>query len=174
MFRTSDLIARLFDRSDDVRIRAATADIAAHPLADLGVAAGVTFMDAGDGRTNLPGSAVTALESVVLDEGGLHRMEPGAVGEPFNRGDLVAFVHDGEAETAVNSSAVDQNGAGAALPVIAALLRSGELEMFPQQIEKRGPRIHFQTAVSPVYFQLKIDHACEFVRRSRRRRLRAE
>jgi hypothetical protein len=46
-------------------------------------------------------------------------------------------VHDGEREAAVDSPLVDENGAGAALALIAPLFASGEMQVFAQGIEER-------------------------------------
>jgi len=45
-----------------------------------------------------------------------------AAGKPLNRDDLGALMRDGEGEAAVGAPAVEQDGAGAALAVVAALL----------------------------------------------------
>ena len=56
----------------------------------------------------------------MLEKRLLHRMQFIALREPFDRGDLVAFVHDGESEAGIDAPAVDQDRAGAALAMIAA------------------------------------------------------
>ena len=56
-------------------IGAASAKIARHVFADLRVRPGVTFPDAGDGGHDLPRRAIAALESVLLQEGSLDRMQ---------------------------------------------------------------------------------------------------
>jgi len=40
-----------------------------------------------------------------------------------------------------NAAAVDQYGAGAALPLVTALLRAGQVEMVAQHIEQRRARV---------------------------------
>src|SRR4051812_558654 len=61
----ASVLRRFLHRVDDAAVCAAAADVAAHPLADFIVAAGVTFLQQRDGRANLPGRAVAALKSVV-------------------------------------------------------------------------------------------------------------
>ena len=61
--------------------------------------------------------------------------------EAFDGRDLVALVHRGEAEARVDAAAVDVDGAGAALAVVAAFLRAGEVQMLAQAVEQRGARI---------------------------------
>jgi len=66
------------------------------------------------------------LVGVVRDERPLQRVQTLAititVGEPFDRDDLAVLVRDGEGEAAVGAPAVEQDGTGAALAVVAALL----------------------------------------------------
>src|SRR5689334_11982596 len=71
---------RFLDRREDVVVSAAAADVAAHQLADLVVGAGVPFVEQTDGRAELAGGAIAALEGVVLDEGRLHGVEGVALG----------------------------------------------------------------------------------------------
>ena len=69
-----------------------------------------------------PGVQIAALEAIMGDEGGLHRMERIAVGEAFDGGDLGAVEAGGQREAGVDAPPVDQHGAGAALAPVAALL----------------------------------------------------
>src|SRR5437867_13438494 len=109
---------RFFNGRENVRIRAATADVAAHPLANFVIAVGMPFFYTRDCRANLPGCAIAALKSVLLDECGLHGMQLVAIGESFNGRDLIAFVHHRQREAGINASSVYQYGAGAALAVV--------------------------------------------------------
>src|SRR5205807_2571269 len=81
----ADLRFRLFNSRQNVRISAATADVAAHPFANFVVVVRVPFLYARHCRANLPGRAVAALKSVLLDERGLHRMQLVAIRESFDR-----------------------------------------------------------------------------------------
>ena len=60
--------------------------------------------------------------------------------------DVVAFVHDGEGEAAVDPPAVDQHGAGAALSMIAAFLGAGQVQVLAQRVEQRGAGIQIEVA----------------------------
>ena len=53
--------------------------------------------------------------------------------------------------------AVDQDGAGAALAVIAALLGTGQTELFTQRIEQRGAWIEREIVPGAVYREADID-----------------
>src|SRR3954468_23508391 len=68
------LAAHLFDGGDDAVISAAAADVAAHAFAH-GHAFRAAFLQESGGGHDLARRAVAALESVVLDEGLLQRVE---------------------------------------------------------------------------------------------------
>jgi hypothetical protein len=78
-------VCGILNRRDDVVVRAAPAYVAAHPVPDFLRRAGVALGDARDAGHDLPRSAVTALERVTLDEGGLKRMQPLALRQAFDR-----------------------------------------------------------------------------------------
>jgi hypothetical protein len=61
--------------------------------------------------------------------------------DAFDGCDLIALVQSGEGETRKLPPAVDVYRACTALPVIASLLRSGQMHMLAQAIEKSRPRI---------------------------------
>jgi hypothetical protein len=69
------------------------------------------------------------LEAVVFDKGSLQRVQ--CVGGPqtFDGYDRIALVHDGEREARIDTAAVYQDRASAALPVIAALLRTAQPQL---------------------------------------------
>jgi hypothetical protein len=82
------------------------------------------------------------------DEGGLHRVQLVAARDAFDGEDVGAVMADGECETGIDALAVDENGAGAALPAVAPLLGSGQVEALTQEIEQRDARI-VQDEVAP-------------------------
>src|SRR5262245_30803600 len=88
----------LFDGRHDVGIRAATADIAAHQLADFIGGARLAFGDQAGGGTDLAGSAVAALKGVMLDEGLLQRVKRPSLRQTFDRRDPRAILHDRQRE----------------------------------------------------------------------------
>ena len=127
---------RLLDCRDDVGVGAAAADVAAHELADFVRGLCLALGDQPDRRADLPRRAIAALERVMVDERLLQRMQRAVVRQAFDRGDLRAIVHDGERQARIDAPAVDQHGAGAALALIAALFRAGQVEMLAQQVEQ--------------------------------------
>src|SRR4029450_288779 len=104
----------------------------------------------GDDRAR---SAVAALEAVVDDERPLHRMKLPVRGEPRGRDDLGAVVGNSERETPVDPPAVEQDRAGTALPVVAALLRTGDAAALAHGAEQPRPGIHRKPVRPPVNLQ---------------------
>src|SRR5262249_30235090 len=122
-------VHHLFNGRDDVEIGAAAADVAAHQLADLVSRPCTAFFYQADGRTDLPRSAVPALERIVIDERLLNRMKRALFREPFDRRHRSAVLHDRQRQAGIDAAAINQDGAGAALTVIAAFFRAGETEV---------------------------------------------
>ena len=112
-----------------------------------GSLARLSLLDQAHRAHDLAGRAEAALESVMGDEGGLHRMKRVASGEAFDGDDLRAVQAQRKSEARIDPPAVDENRAGAALPSIAAFLGSGQVEALAQEIEKRHARV-FKVDVS--------------------------
>ena len=87
-----------------------------------------------DGRHDLTRRAVTTLVAVVLNEGGLHGVKVIGLTDPFDGGDLVVRVHDGEGEAGVDAATINVDGACSALTVVAALLRAGQNKVLPEAV----------------------------------------
>ena len=75
------------------------------------------------------------------DERGLHRMQASPVRHAFDREDVGAVVADRERQARIDPASVDEDGAGAALPAVAALLGAGQMKAFAQQVEQRDPGV---------------------------------
>ena len=75
------------------------------------------------------------------DKGLLHRMQPVALRDAFDRQDVSAVVADREREARIDPAAVDDDRAGAALAAVAAFLGSGQIQPFAKKIEQRDARI---------------------------------
>src|SRR5438445_177032 len=88
--------------------------------------------------------AEAALQPVSLAERGLKRMQrvARAVSEALHGLDLVAVRLDGEHEAGADRLAVQQHGAGAAHPVLASNVRSGEAQLVAQEVGEEQPRLH--------------------------------
>ncbi|CVI24532.1 hypothetical protein AGR1A_pAt20387 [Agrobacterium fabacearum CFBP 5771] len=128
-----------------MRVGAASTDVAAHIFPDIVIRACMPFTDAGNGRHDLARCAVTALEGVMFDEGGLDCVHHAVGGlETFDRRDRAAFDLHRQGETAQYPLAIDVDGTGSALSVIAALLRSGQIGMLAKNIEQRCSYVELQ------------------------------
>src|SRR5690606_13567566 len=123
------------DRRNDVGVGTAPAEIAAHPFPELGFQVTVgghgwstsgELVHHADRRGDLPGCAVTALETVVFDEGALHRVQLAVLGQPVGSGDLGSVERHRQHQAAVDPAVAEQHGAGPALPSVAPLLRTGD------------------------------------------------
>ena len=114
--------------------------------ADMARDAGLDLVEHRHGRADLPGRAVAALIAVMLDEGGLHRVQVVGRAQPLDGGDAVALVHHRERQAGIDPPPVDDHRAGAALAVIAALLGAGEMQVLAQRVEQRGPRVELELA----------------------------
>jgi len=71
-------------------------------------------------------------------------MQRAIFGQAFDRCDLRAVLHDRERQAGIDPATIDQNRAGAALTVVATLLRSGQADVNPQRVKKRRPRREVQ------------------------------
>src|SRR5437588_2818677 len=142
--KSNGCMRRLPNGRDDALVGAAAADVAAHPVAYLLIARRVPFLEQRDRGADLSRRAVAALEAVVADERGLHRMELAIARQPFDGHDLLPTVHDGEGEAGVVTPSVDEHGARAARPLVASFLGAGEVEVLAQRVEERGARVEAQ------------------------------
>src|SRR5262249_22648275 len=106
---------------------------------------------------DLPWRAVSALQGVVLDERALEWMQIPVGGEPRGRDDLRTLVRDRKGETAVRPPPVQQDGAGATLPVVTALLGAGDPQTVAQGIQYRRAGVHGQPVLSPVHAERDFD-----------------
>ena len=104
-------------------------------------------LDHRDGRADLARRAVAALVAVEVEERLLHRMQPPPSATP-------SIVVTSRASAATASwrqeypAPVEQHGAGAALPVVAALLRAGQIEPLAQGVEQGGAVVERQDVVA--------------------------
>ena len=85
------------------------------------------------------------------DECRLNRMQCAVgPGETFDGRNLAAFCLGGEREAGKRPPSIDMDGAGAALTLVAALLGSGQLQIFAQRIEQRHARLDVETTLDTV------------------------
>jgi hypothetical protein len=84
-------------------------------------------------------------------------MEAVAVGQALDRGHGLSVVGDGEGEAAVDPAAVEEDCAGAALAVVAALLRAGQAELLAEQVKQGEAGVDEEGAGLAVDAELKLD-----------------
>jgi len=90
------------------------------------------------------------LKSVVLEEGLLERMQRAVLGQPLDGRNLRAFVLRRQRQAGENARAVAQHRARAARSLVAAFLRAGKVEIFPQRIQQRDARLYLQLMVGAI------------------------
>ena len=90
-------------------------------------------------RHQYPRRAVAALQAVLVPEGQLQRVELALGREAFDGAHFLAVGLHRQHEARTRSAAVDKHGAGAAHAVLAAQMRTGELQLVAQEIRERHP-----------------------------------
>jgi hypothetical protein len=99
------------------------------------------LVDHGDARHDLTGCTKAALESVVLDERRLDRVELAVPLQPFDGGDPLALLHRRERHAGEDAASLDMHGTGPALAAIAPLFCAGQRQFFTQRVEQRHARL---------------------------------
>lgn len=89
----------------------------------------MTFRDKPRGRADLTGGAIAALKGVMFYKCVLKRMKVPVRAQPFDSGDISAFLAHGKQQTGIHPNAINQNSAGTALTVIATLFSAGKTGM---------------------------------------------
>src|SRR5215204_6265731 len=145
-----DRLRRVTDRRDDVLVAGAAAEIAFDGVADLVVGGIRVLRQQVDGGHDHAGRAEPALETVLLPERGLHRVELIAVSEALDRLDLRPVRLDGEHGARLDRPAVDMDGAGAALAGVAADMRPGQVEVLPQRLDEESPGLDIELPWRPI------------------------
>ena len=94
--------------------------------------------------------AEAALKGLRIEEGLLHRVELAVAGEPFDGGDLVPGAAEGGHQAGMERHAVEPDGAGAAVALVAAFLDAEEAELAQEgsealtgrRLRREGPAVH--------------------------------
>ena len=101
----------------------------------------MSLTDERDSGHDLSWRAVSALESILIDEGLLDGMKCSVLGKTFDGRDLGPFGGGGEDKAGVHAPPIQMHGAGAALSEIAALLGARQLQVLAQEIEQGSARV---------------------------------
>src|SRR4029077_17450414 len=73
--------------------------------------------------------------------------------DSFNGGDLIALVHCGKAKTGIHAPPINVDSARAALTMIASFFGAGQMQMFPQTIEKSRAGIDPKIVLLPIHLE---------------------
>jgi hypothetical protein len=90
------------------------------------------------------------LETVMLDERRLERMERVVPLYSFDSRDLLTVLHRRQGHAGQSAAAFDVDGARAALTPIATLLRAGQHQLFTQRVKEGYARFDSQLAGTAV------------------------
>jgi hypothetical protein len=125
-------------RLSDSLIGATPTEISAHAFTHvLWIVAGLSLLDQTDRAHNLARRTESALQAIVGKKRLLHRMKSITLCHTFDRKDVSAVVADRKRKARIDPSSLDDDRAGAALPPVAALLRSGQMKAFAKKIQER-------------------------------------
>src|SRR5258708_16260479 len=141
MVVSSSRVADLADGSADVGISGAAAEVAAHPLADLRVAGGVSFFKQSNRRHDLTRRAIAVLEGIMGKEGALHGMQLRALGQSLDGRHLMAFAGDCKRQACQDTSPVNPDRARTTGPLVAPLFGADKIQVFAQGVEQARARI---------------------------------
>src|SRR4029453_8294073 len=97
-----------------------------------------------------PRRAIAALQGLVVQEGLLQRMELPPLLQALHRGDRLAGQRRRLEEARARGLAVEEDGAGAALALAAAVFGPGEVEVLAQHAQERALGVGFDAATDAV------------------------
>src|SRR5258706_4037773 len=140
------LLGRVLHGLDDIHVARAAAQVPADGLADLLLARiPVAYEERARGHQHAR-RAEAALQTVLLGEALLHRMELAALLQALDRGDLRAVGLHREHGAGFDWLAVEVHRAGAAVARIAAGMRARHPEHFADQVHAQKARLDFRLA----------------------------
>src|SRR6266566_978002 len=128
---------RVVDRLDDIHVTGAAAKVPRDRLAYLELRRLLVRREEGDGGHHHSGSAEATLQTVLLVEAFLDRMELAVLLETFDRRDGAPIGLHREDRARLHRTAVEQHGAGAAVRRVAADMRPGHAEVLAEEVDKK-------------------------------------
>src|SRR5882762_9814158 len=144
--RLAHFLGRVLHGLDDIHIARAAAQIPADGLADLLLARiPVAYEERARGHQHAR-RAESALQTVLLGEALLHRMELARLLQALDRGDLGAVGLHREHGAGFDRLAVEVHRAGAAMARIAAHVRARHPEHFADKMHEQKARLDFRLA----------------------------
>src|SRR5262245_57404657 len=149
---------------EDLLVARAAAQVARERLAHQRVGGfGLLFEEVGDGDDE-PGRAEPALDGSGLDERLLDRMQRIAGGHPLDRPHLPLVGLRREYEARAHQLSVEPDRTRSALPLLAGVLRPGQAQVFPEEIEQAGTRP--DVGLTPLAVHVRADEHQPASRRS--------
>src|SRR6185503_2517289 len=158
-------------RLDNARVGAAAADVAIHQPRDVGLGGIRVGLEQADGRHHHARRAVAALEGLGVEERLLHRVQPLAVGQRFDRRDRLLPDAPDPRDAGAGPGAIEQHRARAALPFAAAVAAAGQAEIVAEDGEEAVARLGVNLAILAIDAQDISSHTGDF---NRAQRLRPE
>src|SRR6266850_1219071 len=143
-------LRRRLHRLDDVHVARTPAEVAFQASPDLILRRVRVLIEEIRGGHDHAGRAVAALESVLVPEGLLQRMQLSIRRHAFDRGEAVAFRLDGEHRAALDGLPVDQDGASAALAGVAPDVSAREADHIAQVVHEQEPWLDLMLVLVPV------------------------
>jgi hypothetical protein len=135
---------------ENVQIGAAPTEIAGNRTPQLGFRGRRRFVQQAFEAHDLTRRTEAALKGIGIDKGLLHRVEFTMLSNTFNGGNGVAFTVNGQAQTGIDGTAVEENGAGATVPHIANFFGARQGEVIAQGIEQGAPRFQHECVLPSV------------------------
>ena len=100
----------------------------------------------------------------MLDELSLHRVQPVGLRQALDSRHPGSRGGDRQSKARIDTPAVDQHRAGAALPVVATLFGAGELQVLAQRIEERDARVEAELMIAAVDLEANRNGRCTVIR----------
>jgi hypothetical protein len=120
---------------ENVQIGTTATQIAGHGTQKLRLRGGWRFVQKAFETHDLPRGTKATLKGIGVDEGLLHRVEHAILGNAFNGGNVLAFAVNRQTQTGVDRTAVEEYGAGPAVPHVAHLFGTRQGEIVAQGIK---------------------------------------
>src|SRR5215468_6545488 len=152
------LLGRVLHGLDDIDVAGAAAEIARDRLADVLLARVLVALEERHTRHHHARSAVAALQSVLLGEALLHRMQLSALLEAFDRTHLRTVCLHCEHRARLHRLTVEYHGAGAAMRGVAADVGTREAQPLPDEMNQQQPRLDFGGVRGPIYGHSDLVH----------------
>jgi hypothetical protein len=128
-----------FYRFEDLLIARTAAQATGERFADLVARRAGMLVEQRFRSDQEAGRADAALQGGSLQEALLKGMQVALARQPFNRFQRRSFGLNGQHDAAIHRHAVHQHGAGAAVAVVAAFLRSGQPQLVAENFQETLP-----------------------------------